>query len=188
MDVNFIPSSFAKQQRNQYAIRSAVKTTLISTLTLALVSAVLMLYSGNLKQHTAALSKKKRVLSALLQTLNRDQAQLAETALTIESLHTSQGFALVTNALDSLQSIPANTSLDDIVTVIEESGIATTTLEGVSDSHKHLSDWIVDLNASRGVQEVELISSNTFQTPNNDALGQRFIVKIVHKANNGNAS
>lgn len=178
--MNFIPASMAQQQRNQIILSKSGSALIVCGTLLLLSFLSLNTYNQYLTTENAQLTAIKNQINKALQERDAQKSELKETQRIAANLNQLNSFFALSQTLDMLNiSIPDETELSTLHTEFNQSGETLIMLDGVADSHKHLTTWVSELQSYGGVKSAELTSSNAIQSAAADELKQRFSLRII---------
>lgn len=179
-DMNFIPASMALAQCNQRLMSKGFKAICLGAALLGSVLLALIGYNKFLSTGIESFNTQKNAVNQLLAEKTSAAENLRSLELVAASLSNLNSFSALSQTLEMISaSIPDETALDKFDTEFNESGESIITLEGVADSHHHLTDWVLALKSYQGVKTAELLSSDAIQNSADDALKQRFSLRVT---------
>ncbi len=179
-DMNFIPAGMVLAQRNQRLMSTGFKAICLGGALLLILLLALIAYNRFLSSSIDTLNAQKNTVNQLLSEKVSATESLHALELIAASLSNLNSFSALSQALEMIgDSVPDETALDNFDTEFNESGESIITLEGVADSHQHLTDWVQALKSYQGVKTAELLSSDAIQNSADDALKQRFSMRVT---------
>ncbi|MGB0866577.1 MAG: hypothetical protein ACPGSC_08705 [Granulosicoccaceae bacterium] len=181
--MNFIPASMAQHQKNQRILNEGGKIIFAGALCLLLCFLLINAFNKHLSREVEQLNRQKTKINSLLEDRKQQTKEFKDIQNISASLHQLNSFATLTQTLALInQSIPAETELSSIESLLNSEGESLSMLGGVSDSHKNLTSWVKRLKSNPEVLTVEVMTSSSVQTGSADELKQSFMLKIVHRA------
>lgn len=182
-EMNFIPASMAHRQQNDRKLTVGLRSLVLLALGLVAVWALVTAVNRNLEHQVERLNAQREHVNALLQSRDEFAKSLADSQRLAASLDQLNSFSALSAALELLtSSIPAQTELETIEGEFAENGDAVLILEGISDSHKHLTDWLAALKDSPQVVAADIVASDSIQSPDSEQLKQKFSMRISHNS------
>lgn len=182
-EMNFIPSSMVQRQRNQQLLNKGGRAIVLGITSLLAVYMGISAYNQHLIGQIEHLIETKNHVNQMLVQLDIEKKSLTESQQVAASLNNLNSFNALNAVLKTLNNtIPEETELSVFQTEFDENGDSLTAVEGVSDSHKNLTNWVTALKKEDGVRSADLITSESIQANSIDELRQRFELLITRSA------